>query len=192
MAAISDRASNDDIDVVTQVCLPALCLGATGLVQLSFSFLFFSSPSCLPPFAREQSLSSSQTHKMPAAVSLAVHKTATSFIGLVGEQIQGLDSPSNPPCWCRSKCTNGTKADIQTCRRVNDELSEQDHRPARLHSAATRVDEAPLRRRRRRCRFHHAIIQNTGSVPSDPLPAHAGSGSIAAAVRLLQGAIKSP
>jgi hypothetical protein len=29
----------------------------------------------------------------------------------VEEQNQGLDNPSNPPCWCRSKCNSRTNAD---------------------------------------------------------------------------------
>lgn len=38
----------------------------------------------------------------------------------------------------------------------------------------------------------HDMYKHTGSVPSDPLPAHAGSGLIAAAVRFPQGAISFP
>lgn len=47
---------------------------------------------------------------MPTAASYSMRKLLL-IIGLVEEQNQGLDSPSYPPCWCRSKCINGTKTD---------------------------------------------------------------------------------
>lgn len=51
---------------------------------------------------------------------LSMHKTVNFFyIVRVEEQNKGLDNPSNPPCWCRSKCISRTNADrhpFQHCK----------------------------------------------------------------------------
>lgn len=90
-------------------------------------------------------------HRMPTAASFSMRRLLL-IIGLVEEQNQGLDSPSYPPCWCRSKCTNGTNKDTHQLTHSNSNATLPPHGPVqvstRLRRGITGRDDAPLRRRR--------------------------------------------
>lgn len=97
--------------------LPSLLTCCAFLIlALSEGLLF---PSTSPIIYRRETASKllrvcrTDNHKMPTAASYPMRKLLL-IIGLVGEQNQGLDSPSYPPCWCRTKCINGTKTDAHT------------------------------------------------------------------------------